>query len=397
MITNNKKFILPLIILYTIEGLAANLAHPVTPQLIKNLDMPAYMFGLAFSLMQLGTFLFSPFWGVLSTIIQPKLVLLIGSLGYAFGQYLFSIASSGTSLLVARFVSGVGVSATTVAALYLLVQLTDTQTRKTWMPLMVTAFLVSGTFGQMLGGLLGTDNLYIPFNVQIALLIVCGIGFFTLSPLLPKRKRLNIKDTLIQSNPVRAFFSIKDHLTPSFIVQFSVVFLLSFAATSLSQTFGYYLVDVFQQGSNVNGLARGIIGFMSLALNTFVASKISSRTSTHKIILYVVGVTAMTSFGIVINASLMLPFIIFAIIAMTFDTLTVATLQEQSTSMAHDAIQGIVLGTHNSVKSLGAVIGATIAGLVYDFDAIAPFTMTLALYLIVMVIFKTYSRSNHRS
>ena len=43
--------------------LASNFAHPVTPTIIQQLQLPDYMFGLMLAAMQLSNFLFSPFWG----------------------------------------------------------------------------------------------------------------------------------------------------------------------------------------------------------------------------------------------------------------------------------------------------------------------------------------------
>jgi MFS transporter, DHA1 family, multidrug resistance protein len=48
------------------ELIFANLAHPATPALIKNLNLPDYTFGAAFASMAFTNFLFSPFWGRLS-------------------------------------------------------------------------------------------------------------------------------------------------------------------------------------------------------------------------------------------------------------------------------------------------------------------------------------------
>ena len=44
-------------------NLAANFAHPVTPTLIKNLNLHDYMFGAALAAMLFTNFLLSPFWG----------------------------------------------------------------------------------------------------------------------------------------------------------------------------------------------------------------------------------------------------------------------------------------------------------------------------------------------
>ena len=89
-----------------LHSLAANFAHPVTPTIIKNLGLGDYMFGLAFAGMAGTSFLFSPFWGKLADYVQSRTILLIGNLGYAVGQILFSMGDSEWSIMLARFVSG---------------------------------------------------------------------------------------------------------------------------------------------------------------------------------------------------------------------------------------------------------------------------------------------------
>ena len=45
-----------------LESLAANFAHPITPTLIQNLQLPDYSFGMLYAGMAFTNFLFSPFW-----------------------------------------------------------------------------------------------------------------------------------------------------------------------------------------------------------------------------------------------------------------------------------------------------------------------------------------------
>ncbi len=350
--------------------------------------MPSYMFGLAFSMMQLGTFLFSPFWGVLATIIQPKIVLLLGGLGYGLGQYIFSIAKTQSFLLFGRFVSGFSVSATTVVAVYMLVKLTDSTSRKKWMPLLITAFLVSGTFGQFIGGIIGNENTLAPFYLQIGLLVLCGVLFFITLPNIELIESITLKEGLSKSNPIRAFLSIKDSLTPDLKLQFIVVFIISFASTSLSQTFGYYIVDVLGKGSSLNGFARGIVGFLSMALNAMFVAKFITQTSRKKGFIGVLVIIILSSAMMVIGSLNVITFVTFAILAMSFDTIPVALLQEKSTSIAKEEQQGLVLGAHNSMKSLGGVIGASVAGVIYDVRALLPFIMVVVLYALATLLIK---------
>ena len=71
------------VILYS---LVANLVHPVTPTFIQMLGLHDYMFGLAFGMMSLANFLFSPFWGKMSERFGPGKVISFSVFGYACMQ-----------------------------------------------------------------------------------------------------------------------------------------------------------------------------------------------------------------------------------------------------------------------------------------------------------------------
>ena len=57
-----KKSVTSLLILALLIQLVLNMAHPVTPVLIRTLGLPSIMFGIFFASMSLGNFFFSP-WG----------------------------------------------------------------------------------------------------------------------------------------------------------------------------------------------------------------------------------------------------------------------------------------------------------------------------------------------
>lgn len=378
---NKLPIVWLLTIIYGLEGIAANLAHPVTPTLLKNLAMPGYMFGLAFATMQMGNFLFSPFWGNLCNYIQPRLILLIGCVGYALGQAVFGIANSQELILLGRALSGFFVSATSITAVYTLVKITTPIERKKALPLLITAFVVMGTFGQFIGGVIGDKNLYLAFIVQVILLCVCGILFYMFIPD-QQIETINRKELLIKSNPITSFLAIKDHLNRLFIIQFMAVFLLSFASTSISQTFGYYVVDVLNQGSKLNGVVRGIVGTCSVLLNASLTIRIVKSSKVERYLIVLVCLIVGALMMMIGYPTWMLLFIIGAIIAMAFDTMTVSIMQETSSSYATQEIQGIVVGTHGSMKSLGAVLGALVSGFIYDFSTISPFALAALLYLV---------------
>ena len=91
-----KKTFLALIASF---NLAANYAHPITPAYYKLLGLASAMFSYAFSVMSLGMFLGSPFFGKLAESFQSKVLMAWGCLGYSLAQVLFAIGHTPAIIL----------------------------------------------------------------------------------------------------------------------------------------------------------------------------------------------------------------------------------------------------------------------------------------------------------
>lgn len=89
-----------------LESLAANFAHPITPTLIQNLQLPDYSFGMLYAGMAFTNFLFSPFWAKQVTRMGSRRVLGICCVGYGIGQLLFAIMKTLPTIMLARLLSG---------------------------------------------------------------------------------------------------------------------------------------------------------------------------------------------------------------------------------------------------------------------------------------------------
>ncbi|MBQ2022304.1 MAG: hypothetical protein II213_01145, partial [Lachnospiraceae bacterium] len=97
-VTNEKKGMdIHLLMFYlgcVVLNIAANTAHPVTPTIFTTLGLGSYMFGVALASQLVTNFLFSPFWGWISSYISSRTVLLITCIGYGLGQALFGLATT---------------------------------------------------------------------------------------------------------------------------------------------------------------------------------------------------------------------------------------------------------------------------------------------------------------
>ena len=104
--TFQKYHFVVFFILVAMESMAANFAHPITPTLIQQLQLPDYSFGLLYAGMAFTNFLFSPLWANQVHHLGSKRVLGICCVGYGAGQMLFALSKTLPLIMVARLLSG---------------------------------------------------------------------------------------------------------------------------------------------------------------------------------------------------------------------------------------------------------------------------------------------------
>src|SRR5699024_9215612 len=155
------------IAVHALQGIGANLAHPITPAYLNSMNFPSSMFGIVFAAMSFTNFAFSPFWGIMSRYIKARTILLIGSLGYALGQGIFGFSSDPYIIIAARLISGAFVSAQFVGTGLYVVEKSRAEDKSKNITKMVTIFSVFGTMGYFLGGYIGDTSLKIPFIIQV--------------------------------------------------------------------------------------------------------------------------------------------------------------------------------------------------------------------------------------
>ncbi len=107
---------MPLKLATFVIALGYSLIIPVMPFYMKNLGAGGKELGWLTAIYALTQTLCAPFWGVLSDRIGRKPIISIGMLGYTISLLLFGLASFWT-LLIARALSGILSSATSVASL----------------------------------------------------------------------------------------------------------------------------------------------------------------------------------------------------------------------------------------------------------------------------------------
>jgi len=380
-------------ILVAVESLAANLAHPITPTLIQYLNLPDYMFGLMFAGMSVTNFLFSPFWGRLVDYLQSRSILLIGCVGYGLGQLFFWQATTPVTIMIARCFSGFFVGAINVAMLTYLVNTSNPADRSRNLTIHATTVTVSSTFGYLIGGLAGEISLNLSFGMQVMLLLLCGLLFALLCQ--KDRSISTSRPSLLQiskgANPFSAFLAGRQFMTPLFAILFSVLLLSMFASTAYDQCFNYYIKDQFGFSSAYNGTIKAVIGVISLVSNMTLCLYIMRKTNVAKSNALLLLFGSISMLGVLIFDTVV-PFILFTILYLGINAISVPVLQSLVSGRASAQNSNLVMGFYNAIKSLGMVAGSLIAGFVYDYNPKFPFMLAAisfaGAFLLAMLFWK---------
>lgn len=389
MVTFMKKKI-RFFILVVLWNLAASYAHPVTPTFFKQLHLSDAMFGYAFAAMAFGMFLSSPFWGQMTRVINSKSALAIGGIGYGLCQLLFSLSHSSWLILIARLLAGLSCGAFFVGSLTYIANQANESSRGSLLTLNATLQTISDALGYFIGGMLGELGIQLSFRAQIMQLIITGILFYLLLDR-DVETSATFKEVAKASNPFKAFLSAKEFMSVSFAILFGMTTCVFLGYTCLDQSFNYYLKDVFAFTSKYNGTFKGIVGLVTLILNMSVGLYLLKHTNIRRanMALLALAELSVISLLFVNNALALMTMVI------VFDglyALCVPIEQNLITNRSEPKTRNLVLGFYQSTKSLGMILGALFAGMLYPLYKKGPFLLSMLAVLGALILSIVYTR-----
>ena len=360
-------------------NLAANFAHPVTPTIIKDLALPDYMFGLMLAAMQLTNFLFSPFWGKLNVSISSRRTLLICCTGYGVAQLGFACATTQTMILLVRILAGFFVGGIFVSFLTYVINTARPEDQAKYLTYSATIQAVFGAFGYLVGGVLGEFSIRGTFFLQAFCLGLAGVMFRLVCLPDGQEKPLDLKQTVREANPLKAFADGKQFMNLAFVMLFAVNILMNFANTGFDQVFNYYLKDQLGLTSSYNGIIKAAVGLISFVFNMSLCLWIIRRTDTKLSMAVLMGLCALAALGTLVIPHMGL-FIAMSVIVYAGYSVSLPVLQHMVAVQADPVQKNLVMGFYNATKSLGSIIGSLSAGFLYAVSAKLPFAVVVAAY-----------------
>lgn len=370
--------------------LAANFAHPITPTIIKDLQLNDYMFGVALAMMQLSNFLLSPFWGKINGYISSKVSLLIGCCGYGVAQIWFAFATTEFSIICARLLAGAFAGAIFVSFLTYVVNVSEAKDQARFLTYSATLSSVVSAFGYLIGGFLGEISIKGTFLIQASIMIFIGIMFFIVcEPDKHETEVLTGKQLVKDANPFKAFLDCRQFMTIAFVTLFAINIFINFGNTGFDQAFNYYLKDQLNLTSSYNGIIKATVGLVSFISNMTVCIWIINRNIMKRSLVMLVSVCALAATGTVLAPNIGL-FIGFSILVYAGYSVSLPVLQNMVAKQADLKQKNLVMGFYNATKSLGSIVGSLTAGFIYSVNVKLPFILTAVVYGISIVIATIY-------
>ncbi|MGD8753131.1 MAG: MFS transporter, partial [Anaerolineales bacterium] len=174
MNANNSKNVYILAFTLVVVMLGFGVVIPIMPFYIENMGAGGTELGLLVASYATMRLIFGPIWGSLSDRFGRKPILMIGILGYGIAMILFGLSTQLWMLFASRILSGILSSATSPTTMAYISDSTSEEGRGGGMGILGAAIGLGTILGPGLGGLLGGENLTLPF------FIAGGMSFLTL-------------------------------------------------------------------------------------------------------------------------------------------------------------------------------------------------------------------------
>ena len=385
-----------------IDMLGIGLIVPVMPLLVGQFvparEDHALWFGVLSATFGVLQFLFMPALGALSDRIGRRPVLLSSMAGMCLNFLVTAWAPSMLWLFVGRIIGGMSSASMSVASAYAS-DISTKENRAKSFGKIGAAFGLGFICGPMLGGLLGNNDLHLPFYVA-ALLSAANLiyGYFMVPESLPPGQRAAFAWGRL--NPLSALLRLVRRTDIRGLV--IVIALVTFGQMMLQSTWVLYTTFRFGWTPRDNGIAMFCVGLVSATVQAGLLAVLIRRFGEMRLSLLgiISGSLAFLGYGLATQGWMMYAIILCNVLAFA----AAPSLQAIVSKTTPANQQGELMGSLQSISSLGVIvtplIGTAILASVSDLPPGdwrigSHFLLCAALQAVAIFVAWHYFRKHH--
>jgi DHA1 family tetracycline resistance protein-like MFS transporter len=364
---SDREAAMPFIMAATlIDMITIGLIIPVLPALVGGFTGSqadqAYWYGAVTLAFGFANFLASPVLGALSDAYGRRPVLLLGFLGLALSFLATALATAIWMLIAVRLVSGALMANMSVSNAYV-ADITPPEDRGRRFGMLGAMFGIGFILGPVIGGLLGSIDVRLPFFAAGSLALVNFLyGYFVLPESLPPERRRGFE--LKAASPARAFRGLAELQGVGRLVV--VIACNGLAQFVLYTTWVLYTTFKFGWGPSENGWSLAAVGVVSAVTQGLLLGRLLKRFSVRR--LAVMGLSSSLLAYLLWGMATEGWMLIAVIFANFLGSTVAASIQSIISSAADPRSQGQALGAVGGLNSLmsvlAPVLGAPLLALV---------------------------------
>ena len=340
---------------------------PVLPDLLSEMmnigvnDASKYGGYLLFAF-AIPQFLFSPFFGNLSDQYGRRPIILLSLLGFTIDYILLAIAPTYAWLVIGRIIAGFFGASYTTASAYIADISTD-ENRSQNFGMLGAAFGIGFIVGPLMGGLIGSYGLRLPFYAAAVLTFANLLyGYFILPESLAKENRRKFEWK--RANPLSTLRKLAKYKSIGILLL--AYFLLYLGSHAIQSNWTYFTMYRFEWDTFMVGISLAVVGVLVGVVQAMLAQKSADKLGLNKSI--IIGF-ALYTIGMFLFAFASASWMMFVfLIPYCLGGIAMPNLQAFMSSQVPVTEQGELQGGLTSLQSITTIIGPVMmTGIFYYF------------------------------